>query len=122
MAGEFVPLVMIPRYTSLIGQPTGGFTTIGMDTSDYSKAYVNTFMGPLAGASGAVTIAFQESTDQTNWTTCSGVSDTEDLTENGEVQYTPSLSKRWFRLRVTYASSSNSATFWSMGYLERRES
>ena len=39
MAGELVPLVLLPRYTTYAGADT--FTSIGMDVTPYSKAIVN---------------------------------------------------------------------------------
>ncbi|MEJ2202960.1 MAG: hypothetical protein P8170_02490 [Gemmatimonadota bacterium] len=39
MAGELVPLVLIPRYTSYVGD--GTFTTIAMDVTEYESAIVN---------------------------------------------------------------------------------
>jgi hypothetical protein len=38
MAGELVPLVLVPRYTSYLG--AFAFTTIGMEVTDYEKALV----------------------------------------------------------------------------------
>ena len=70
MAGELVPLVLIPRYTTYAGAET--FTTIGMEVTDYEKALVNVWRGPLAGG-GAVVFTFEESTDGTTWSTCTGV-------------------------------------------------
>ena len=39
MAGELVPLVLLPRYSTFSGAHS--FTTIGMEVSDYSSAIVN---------------------------------------------------------------------------------
>lgn len=127
MAGEFVPVVMIPRFTTLAGQPSGGFTTIGMNVANYSRVTLNTYCGPVlrdqAGTPGTPKITFEESTDQDNWTDCSGVTSGGDpLTPSGEKQYGFDLSKRWFRIKIAFEFADEHATFWSMGHFERRES
>jgi len=49
MAGELVPLVLLPRYSSYVGAST--FTTIGMEVTDYANAIVNVWRGKLIGTS-----------------------------------------------------------------------
>jgi len=123
MAGEYVPLVMIPRFTTLAGTPTGGFATIGLDVTAYANATLNTYMGPLMGTTGTTKIFFEESTDQTSWKVCSGGDVAGDnLTENDETSRTVALARRWFRVRIVHPNADNLATYWSMGFLERRES
>jgi hypothetical protein len=119
MAGELVPLVLIPRYTSFIGAAT--FTTVGMDVSEFQKAHANTWRGPMTGSSPTYAISFEESTDQDNWTTCSGGS-AADPGANTEAPYTPTLTKRWFRVKLVLAGTNPAVTTWCVGFLERRES
>ena len=107
MAGELVPLVLLPRYTTYAGADT--FTSIGMDVTPYSKAIVNVWRGNLIGTSGTVGVTLQESTDQTNWTTCTGTSPDFDPGADTEDQYE--------------ATGTNVAvTCWAIGFLEMRES
>ena len=61
MAGELVPLVLIPRYTTYSGAHT--FTTIAMDVTDYQSAIVNVWRGALNGG-GTYAISFEESTSR----------------------------------------------------------
>lgn len=119
MSGVFVPLVMLPRYTSFVG--AGDFTTIGMDVSDYSAAYLNCWRGAMLGTSPTFAISFEESTDQVTWSTCTNGSGG-DPTQNTEVQYTPTLKKRWFRVKVSLGGTNPAVTCWAMGFLEKRES
>ena len=118
MAGELVPLVLIPRYTTLVGANT--YTTIGMEVTDYSKALVNVWRSTMIGTSGTFGCQFEESTDQETWTVCSGGTggdpgaDTED-------QYTPVLAKRWFRIKITTTGTNAAVTMWAIGFLELRE-
>lgn len=118
MAGELVPLVLIPRYTTYAGAQT--FTTIGMEVTDYEQAIVNTWRGPLAGG-GTIQFKFEESTDGSSWSTCTNGS-AADPGASTEAQYTPTLAKRWFRISVELTGSDPVATCWAMGHLVLRES
>lgn len=119
MAGELVPLVLLPRYSSYVGQST--FTTIGMEVSEYSSAIVNVWRGKLTGTSPTFGVTFQESIDQTNWTTCMGTSAGADPGQETEAQYTAQLSKRWFRISVALGGTSPAGSCWAIGFLEKRE-
>ncbi len=118
MAGELIPLVLIPRYTTYAGDST--FTTIAMDVTEYSKAIVNTWRGKLLDNAGSFSIAFEESTDQDSWTTCTGSTSADPGSET-EAQYTPELKKRWFRAKVTLTGTSQGASCWAIGFLELRQ-
>jgi len=119
MAGELVPLVMLPRYTTYAGDST--FTTVAMDVTDYQKAILNVWRGKLVGSGPTFDISFEESTDQDSWTVCTNGSGGDPGTET-EAQYTPDLNKRWFRVKITLGGSSPIATCWAIGFLEMRQS
>ena len=120
MAGELVPLVLLPRYTTYASADT--FTSIGMDVTQYSKAIVNVWRGNIIGTSGTDGFTLQESTDQTNWTTCSGTSADFDPGADAEDQYEATLTKRWFRIKVTTTGTNVALSCWAIGFLEMRES
>ena len=119
MAGELVPLVLLPRYTSYVGD--SDFTTIAMDVSAYEKALVNCWRGKLTGGTPTFMITFEESTDQESWSTCTNGSGG-DPGQETETQYAPELKKRWFRAKVTLGGSSPAGTCWAIGFLELRQS
>ncbi len=119
MAGELVPLVLIPRYTTYAGAST--FTSIAMDVSEYQKAIVNVWRGKLTGTSPTFTVSFQESTDQDSWTTCTNGSGGDPGAET-EAQYSPTLAKRWFRIVLTLAGNDPVGSAWAIGFLEMRQS
>ncbi len=119
MAGELVPLVMIPRYTTYSGDST--FTSIAMDVSEYQKAIVNVWRGKLIGTSPTYNVSFQESTDQDSWTVCTNGSGGDPGSET-EAQYTPTLAKRWFRIVLTLAGTGPIVSTWAIGFLEMRQS
>ena len=119
MAGELVPLVMLPRYASFVGAET--FTTIGMEVTDYTNAIVNVWRGPIPGA-GTFGITFQESTDQDTWSTCGNTTVDSDPGASAEAQYTANLKKRWFRVKVVLGGTDPAVSCWGLGFLEMRES
>jgi len=127
MAGEVVPLVLLPRFTTYAGRPGSGsvaFATIAMDVTEYSSAIVNVWRGKIIGTeTGTPPVKFnmEQSSDQLNWTTA-GPSADFDPTENVEAQYTATLTKRWFRITVALGHASNVVSCWAVGFLEQRQS
>jgi hypothetical protein len=121
MAGELVPLVMAPRFSTYSSSAGDAFTTIAMDVTEYEKAIVNFWMNLNMGTSPVVTVTFQESTDQVNWTTCGG-SASGTPAGGVETQYIPTISKRWFRLHLSVTGTNVVFTCWAVGFLEERQS
>jgi hypothetical protein len=117
MAGLFVPLVLVPRYTTVLGNET--FTTIGMDVSDYERAIVSYWRSTGVGAP-APTIFLEESMDQVTWSACAG-GPFADPGPNVEAQFNATITKRWFRLRYLTGAVGAGVTFWMIGFLEQRE-
>ncbi len=120
MAGELVPLVMIPRYTTFAGAET--YRTIWMDVTAYSAVILNVWRAPLVGGSPTFAIGFEESTDQVIPSDCTVTpASTPDPGASDETQYVVTLKKRWFRVTVTL-NAQTVATCWAVGFLEERES
>jgi hypothetical protein len=118
-AGELVPLVLIPRYTTYAGP--GTFTTVAMDVTEYQSALVNVWRGVLNGTTPSFAISFEESTDQVTWSTCTNGSGG-DPGEDTEDQYEPELKKRWFRAKIVTTGTGFVGTCWAVGFLELRQS
>jgi len=121
MPGELVPLVLLPRFSTYAG--ADDFHTVAMDVTEYSSAIVNVWRGKhVSATSPTFGVTFQESTDQINWTTCSGTTANSDPGQDTEVQYTATLTKRWFRIKVTIGGTSPApvCTCWAVGFLEQR--
>ncbi len=118
-AGELVPLVLLARYTTYAG--TGDFLTIAMDVTEYETAIVNVWRGKLVGSTPTIAFLFQESSDQVNWSTCTGGTSF-DPGEELEVQKSVTLAKRWFRIKITLGgvNTQTVATCWAVGFLEQR--
>jgi hypothetical protein len=122
MAGENVPLVMLPRYSTFVGELAAGFLTVAMDVSDYESAVLNIWRGRLP-TDTSMAITAQESTDQETWTICAGTNCSDfDPGQNAEGQMTATLAKRWFRLKVVLAQDGGypQVTCWAVGFLEQR--
>ena len=128
MAGELVPLVLLPRYTTYAGQavtpPDYYFTTIAMDVTQFSAAILNMWRGEIVGGTTpSFTVWYEESTDQDNWTVCSGspgAGSGGDPGTNTEVQYSLALKKRWFRVKIELGGADNVVSCWAVGFLEER--
>jgi hypothetical protein len=119
MAGELVPLVLIPRYSCYSGADS--YVTIGMDVTPYQNAIVNVWRNAVIGTAGDPDFNLEESSDQVTWSTCAGT--TADFTPSAgtETQYTAQLKKRWFRIRIDLANADNVMTCYAVGFLEERE-
>ena len=141
MAGELVPLVLLPRHTTLASLPDASsfFTTTAMDVTPYVTAIVTVWRGVVVGTSATSVSApapptfkvwFEESTDQVVWSMCGGSPNGGDpgvaTTSNpykygpGQHQFIVGLNKRWFRLKVQLYNANNVASCYAVGYLERR--
>lgn len=121
MAGQLVPLVMLPRYTTLAGSPSSDFTTIAMDVTAYESVTLNLWRGPfVGGTTPSMTVYFEESTDQNDWADMTGVSGGVAVTPAGtEVSGTGTIKKRWFRIRVELTGDPV-VSAWAVGFLEER--
>lgn len=128
MAGELVPVVMLPRYTVFAGKfissdAGGGYTTIAMDVTEYQNAIINVWRNALLPNAGGATfkVIFEESTDQVSWSECATSPSGQDPGVKTEVQYTAALTRRWFRVRIELGGNNDAAvTCWAVGFLEQR--
>lgn len=115
--GELVPLVLVPRFSTYAGATE--FVTIAMDVTQYQNAIVNAWRAVLLGTSPTFLMELQESSDQVNWTTCTGGTGF-DPGQTTEVQKNAELNKRWFRIKVILTGTGVVATCWAVGFLEQR--
>ena len=119
MIGKAVPLVLIPRYTTYVGEST--FTTVPLRVSEYAKAHVTLWRGPLTGSSrgGSFTAEFQVSHDGETWENAVTAITTVDRSDNYDI----TLDYRWLRVKITLSVTTGSdvgITCWATGLLERR--
>ena len=120
MAGEIVPLVMIPRFTTYVGEAT--FTTVALDVSEFGAVQLATWLGPLVGGAGAsVDARLEASEDAEVWSALMPMvpagTDAHSVVHAG-------LPLRYLRAKLWMtadASDVAAITCWSTGFLERRE-
>jgi hypothetical protein len=124
MSGLYVPLVMIPRFTSYVGQ--GTYTTAPLDVSEFAKFTLTVWRGPFVtgtGTGSGMSITFEQSDDAEMWTTFSGISAITSANTSSIV--TADLTMRWFRVKADMTEDNVNhvvaLTCWAIGNLERRE-
>ena len=118
MAGERVPVVLVPRYTTYVGQT--GFWTLPLDVQAYSSIELTAWRGPLLGTNPTFLIYAMKSVDRAFWDEVPG-STGDDPGPDTEHSYSWPLSGRWFRLRITLGGTLPGVTWWAQGFLIKRE-
>jgi hypothetical protein len=123
MVGELVPVVMLPRFTSYVGQ--GSFPTVPLDVEAYEFATVTFWRGPLVGgaASNPFRVYFEESHDAQTWTSAFTTPTPPVTTANATGSFTVVFAKRWFRIRTELLADVNGVvgiSLWMAGGLQRR--
>lgn len=117
MAGQNVPIVLIPRYTTYVG--TGDFRTIPIPVSAYEALVLNFINGNMIG-SGTVILSCQETNDLQTWTACTG--DTPAVPSPfQEIQWRFNVSKAWLRFTVSLNGNNIGFTCAAQGFFEKRE-
>lgn len=124
MLGELVPLVMIPRFTSYVGEAS--YTTVPMDISGFSGAALEFWRGQLAAKVQGATFnayleeAFDLSLPEAEAWTVLDSTDVDDATAVFKVAFT----RRYFRIRIVLVADLTygiaAITCWAAGNLERR--
>lgn len=124
MSGIYIPLVMIPRFTSYVGD--GDYRSVLLDVSEYAAFVLSVWRGPLVkgvGTGAGLSLTFEDSDDAEVWTTVSGTSAI--VTADASSVVSAELTKRWLRVRLELTEDSTdhavALTCWAMGHLVRRE-
>lgn len=133
MTGQLVPLVLVPRHSTLAGKvgPTEDYLTVPIDVTPYRSANVTVWRGHVIGtvppppppppSTFAFLIWFEESTDRVTWSVCiPNYPDGDDPGENTQKQYLMQLTKRWFRARIRLFDADNVVSCFAVGSMEER--
>lgn len=120
MAGRNVPIVLIPRFSTYVGQTTCWSQPIPV--SAYSGLTFDFWNATMNGAPAAgVQIDVQQSNDNVSWETCQGGSPFIRSPGTGQAQLTAVLNKAWMRFGVTPLGTQPGITCWAQGFFELRE-
>ena len=124
MSGLYVPLVMIPRFTTYVGAGASPYVSVPLDVSEYESANLTVWRGPLIGEAGAtLALKFQDSDDADVWSNAS----TPITTADASSVVVLTLRRRWLRASLELAADVSdpqhavALTCWAIGNLVRRE-
>ncbi len=119
MAGKQVPIVFIPRWSSLVGP--GVFYYPPIPIAAYSGLVASIVFGNMLGTGPpSVLVDFQESTDLESWAACSAGT-VPIPTAFVETPYSTDLTRAWLRVRVTSAGTNVAFSWCLAGSLILRE-
>ncbi len=124
MIGVQVPLVLVPRYSSYMGE--GDYVSAALDVSAYSDGAVSVWRGKLVGASTAFKFYVQVSTDALVWTDfpLNGVGPTWIDPGENQVQVAAfTCTRQWLRAKVTLeknGADSPAVSCWASGLITER--
>jgi hypothetical protein len=116
MAGNVERIVLLARYTSFLGPPSGSMVvhTNPLNVRTFSKADLAAWKGSHAGTA---TFDLEGSVDGSSWATVGSVT----VTADQEVTTVFStLESEWIRLKITLTDGPG-FTCWMVGEFTRRE-
>ncbi len=123
MTGERVPIVLVPRFTGLVGAQD--FATVPVDVTPYTGGNITIWRGPLIGTSPTFTLFFEVSSDAQTWIKVP-------LTSEGQAGYSPASGdagaltigvpflRKWFRARIELAGTEPAVSCWCAGNVDFR--
>ncbi|MCE9635091.1 MAG: hypothetical protein K8T90_05230 [Planctomycetes bacterium] len=110
MQGELVPVVMFPRFTTLIGE--ADYETAALDVTDFDRAVLSFEQGVTFPGGGTMTVYFEDSHDGDRWFPLASASLATQIVRLD-------LPRRWFRMRISITGPA-AITCWCAGTLRRR--
>jgi hypothetical protein len=122
MQGPQVPLILVPRFTSLSGARS--FATTPVEVSQFSTGTITVWRGDLQGASSTYKFYLEFSTDAINWTEFLLAGPGQAWVDPGafDAETWPfGITYRWMRGRIALTGSSGvEVTSWAAGLLMKR--
>lgn len=126
MKGDLVPVVMIPRFTSYVGE--GTYTTVPMDVSGFKSATLEFWRGLLHGTVGQVSFNahFEEAAQPSPPSASDWVALISPISAPNTSSLLPlTFTRQFFRIRIELATSDDTnnlaaITCWAAGSLEKR--
>ena len=117
MTGALTPVVLIPRYTSFLGE--NEFISEAIDASMYCAGALRLWRGELKGTDTPTYLLFVETSNDKNVWVPQDVAGY-DPGANDSMPITLTLTQRWLRTRVVLEGTNPAVTCWCAGTLERR--
>jgi hypothetical protein len=115
--GEMVPVVLVPRFTGLVG--SGSFTTTPIDLEPFARATITFWRGYQPGTDTlSFKMYFEDSHDAETWTAFNPSGTDPGAATAAIAGY--DLIRRWFRVRIEITGTNTGATCWAVGLLESR--
>jgi len=128
--GRLVPVILFPRYSSLVGPgdegpPDHSYKTAPVNVEPYANAKLTFWRGAMVGgaAMNPFKAYFEESHDALTWTEATVSPSQPVTTVNAVGDYVVSFAKRWFRIRIHTAANGSgvvSVSVWMAGVFETR--
>jgi len=122
--GRQVPVILFPRFTTLLGQGGDVFSTLPLDVTAFETARITLWRASLQGTSTpTLKFFFDESTDRDTWATCTDTSSAGEqiTTANTELVVAFPFGRKWFRLRARIDGGFPAVTCVAQGFLIRRQ-
>ena len=120
--GKLVPVVLLPRFTTLLGDGGSNFETLPLDLAPYEEARITLWRSAMQGTGTPALIFYlEESTDRNTWTACEGTSGGVQINANEEFVQDFSFRRKWFRLRAHLQGTHPAVTCFAQGLLVRRQ-
>jgi hypothetical protein len=117
-SGRYVPLVVFPRFTSLVGTQVN--SSLPVPVSAYEGANIVVWRGVLIGTAPTFQAFFAESNDQQFWTQVDGGA-AADPGAGLELTFNLRFTKAWMKMEVLMGGTGPGCTCWAQGYLQLRE-
>jgi hypothetical protein len=117
MRGALVPVVLVPRYTSLVG--SGTWTTIPLNVEEYCKGTITLWRGRMPGSGPPTfTAYFEDSHDGVDWTPFDAGGEDPGADASDIVRF--DLVRRWLRVRIVLTGTNTGVSCWAAGLFEKR--
>ena len=118
MPGVESNLVLLPRFTTLVGEGVE-FATLPVDVSRYGTAQLLLWRGELqlTGGTPVFQAYFEESLDAEDWHPRSSVATPIDPGEDQTYLVNYTFRLKWFRVRIVLGGDGAMTTCWAEGVL-----
>ena len=108
MAADATRVVLLPRFTSLVGKASGSLNYFSPPVN--ARAYESANLTAWVSAYSVVTFTLQQSVDLVSWSDI----DTVDSSPDQEVTNIPLIETEWIRLKASVAATTR-GTMWVVG-------